>query len=386
MTIKSSKQLNKVEEQLNQDKQRKYVKDVLEADLASNQAKAVKDKVAKLDVYNLDNIDKIGQELEERSNKIGEILGTYQDGVNNEIKGVSELKSLAERELPDKVVKRKRGWLPKLNIFHLRDNWIAKAENRIIDIDSKVTQIAANIDKRVEDRKQAARNLEKASEYNKETAIQITYYIKAIEDRLASLNDNELEEAKQRLMDTKEGTPAHTKALENYRDLLKAVDRLKIRQADLATQRQVLLTIAEELRINRETIDRVILQAQRAKTTTVQTFKVSAHTQLENLRSARDGEAYAGLMDASRKMLVQTNQNSNVVLKNIAEENNKAIIDAQVFQDLLKANIDTNEEVRKLDERGRQARDKNLKELEHLNQEQKLASVKDVTNSLEEGD
>lgn len=380
---KPSKELGKVESKLNDTKQKEYVKSVLEVDKTSEDAQKIKAKIAKINLKNMASVDTIGKEIEERSSEVGNILNNYGNN-NNDIKGVLELKQLVEDKEPSKVVKKAKGFLPNLNLFHRRDNWIAKAEEHIMKIDQQVNEIAANIDKRIEDRQEASNNLELASKYNKETAIKITMYIDAIDERIEEANENELPKAKKLISEYEEGTPEYTKALENYRDLLRAVDHLQTRKSDLATHRQVLLVTAEEMRTNQDTINKVIIQAQRAKTTAVQIFKVNAHIQLENLRSARDGEAYAGLIDASQRIMTQTNSSSNEIRKSITEENSKAIIDSQVFKDMLKENMETDKEVQRIEKQGKAARDKNIEELDNLNAKRKLESVKDITEEVEE--
>lgn len=384
MTInKSSKELGKVESKLNDTKQKEYVKSVIEVDKTSEDAQKIKARVAKINLKDVASVDNMGKEIEERSSEVGNILNNYGNN-NNDIKGVLELKQLVEDKEPSKVVKKAKGFLPNLNLFHRRDNWIAKAEEHIMKIDQQVNEIAANIDKRIEDRQEASNNLEAASKYNKETAIKITMYIDAIDERIKEANKNELPKAKKLISEYEEGTPEYTKALENYRDLLRAVDHLQTRKSDLATHRQVLLVTAEEMRTNQDTINKVIMQAQRAKTTAVQIFKVNAHIQLENLRSARDGEAYAGLIDASQRIMTQTNSSSNEIRKSITEENSKAIIDSQVFKDMLKENMETDKEVQRIEKQGKAARDKNIEELDNLNAKRKLESVKDITEEVEE--
>ncbi|MDO4198488.1 MAG: toxic anion resistance protein [Erysipelotrichaceae bacterium] len=311
----------------------------------------------------------------------------YGSSAQNKIAGFSEtaLKNVRTKDI-DTVGDTLLELVNQLKSFEIDEKedgffnkLFKKSANKVEDIKAKYDSADANVDKIVK----ALENhqitlmkdvnlLDQLYEKNLVNFKELTMYILAGYKKLDEIKKNELPAAMEKA--EKSGLAEDAQAVN---DLSEAINRFEKKLHDLELTRTVALQMAPQIRLVQNNDTTMIEKIQSTIANTIPLWKSQMLIALGIAHSKEAAKAQNEVSDFTNKMLKENAENLKMATVETAKESERGIIDIETLTETNKKLIETLEEVKKIQEEGREKRAAAQLELRRIETElhQKLTDI-----------
>ena len=248
-----------------------------------------------------------------------------------------------------------------------------KGANRVMALKTSYEKAEANIEKVVQvlEKHQVTllkdvAMLDKLYELNKGYFRELTMYIEAGKKKLASIQDNELQDLRAKAQ--KSGLPEDAQAV---KDLLDLYSRFEKKIHDLELTRTISLQMGPQIRLIQSNDIQMSEKIQSTMVNTIPLWKSQMVLALGITHSQDAAKAHREVTDMTNKLLTQNAETLKMATIETAKEVERGIVDIETLKETNANLISTLDEVLKIQEEGRQGRKQAELELNKIEEDLK---------------
>ena len=335
--------------------------------LSEEELKQIEDYAASIDIHNTSTVISYGASAQRKVAEFSEsALGnvTYKDlgAVGEALTSViTELKGFEIDKEEDK------------GFFSFFRRSAKKGANKVMALKTSYEKAEANIEKVVQvlEKHQVTllkdvAMLDKLYELNKSYFRELTMYIEAGKKKLASIQDTELQELREKAQ--KSGLPEDAQAV---KDLLDLYSRFEKKIHDLELTRTISLQMGPQIRLIQSNDIQMSEKIQSTMVNTIPLWKSQMVLALGITHSQEAAKAHREVTDMTNKLLTQNAETLKMATIETAKEVERGIVDIETLKATNANLISTLDEVLKIQEEGRQGRKQAELELNKIEEDLK---------------
>ena len=348
--------------------------------LSDEELKQIENYAASIDIHNTSTVISYGAAAQRKvaefsENALGNVtskdLGAVGDALTSVI---TELKGF-------EIDKEEKGF------FSFFKRSAKKGANRMMALKTSYEKADANIEKVVQVLEthqitllKDVAMLDKLYELNKSYFKELTMYIEAGKKKLASIQDTELKDLREKAQAS--GLPEDAQAV---KDLLDLYSRFEKKIHDLELTRTISLQMGPQIRMIQSNDIQMSEKIQSTIVNTIPLWKSQMVLALGITHSKEAAAAHREVTDMTNKLLTQNAETLKMATIETAKEVERGIVDIETLKATNANLISTLDEVLKIQEEGRQGRKQAEAELEKIENDLKnklmgLADKSEQTN------
>ena len=328
--------------------------------LSEEELKQIEDYAASIDIHNTSTVISYGASAQR---KVAEFSESALGNVTSKDLG-------AVGEALTSVITELKGF----EIDKEEDKGFAKkGANKVMALKTSYEKAEANIEKVVQvlEKHQVTllkdvAMLDKLYELNKSYFRELTMYIEAGKKKLASIQDTELQELREKAQ--KSGLPEDAQAV---KDLLDLYSRFEKKIHDLELTRTISLQMGPQIRLIQSNDIQMSEKIQSTMVNTIPLWKSQMVLALGITHSQEAAKAHREVTDMTNKLLTQNAETLKMATIETAKEVERGIVDIETLKATNANLISTLDEVLKIQEEGRQGRKQAELELNKIEEDLK---------------
>lgn len=349
--------------------------------LSEDELKKIEDYAASIDIHNTSTVISYGASAQRKVAEFSEsALGNVS---SKDLGAVGEALTSVITELKGfEIDKEEKGF------FSFFKRSAKKGANKMLALKTNYEKADANIEKVV----QVLENhqitllkdvamLDKLYELNKSYFKELTMYIEAGKKKLASIQDTELKDLREKAQAS--GLPEDAQAV---KDLLDLYSRFEKKIHDLELTRTISLQMGPQIRMIQSNDIQMSEKIQSTIVNTIPLWKSQMVLALGITHSKDAAQAHREVTDMTNKLLTKNAETLKMATVETAKETERGIVDIETLKTTNASLISTLDEVLKIQEQGRQGRKQAEAELIKIENDLKnklmgLANKSEQTNS-----
>ncbi len=329
--------------------------------LSDEELKQIENYAASIDIHNTSTVISYGAAAQRKvaefsENALGNVtskdLGAVGDALTSVI---TELKGF-------EIDKEEKGF------FSFFKRSAKKGANRMMALKTSYEKADANIEKVVQVLEthqitllKDVAMLDKLYELNKSYFKELTMYIEAGKKKLASIQDTELKDLREKAQAS--GLPEDAQAV---KDLLDLYSRFEKKIHDLELTRTISLQMGPQIRMIQSNDIQMSEKIQSTIVNTIPLWKSQMVLALGITHSKDAAAAHREVTDMTNKLLTKNAETLKMATIETAKETERGIVDIETLKTTNASLISTLDEVLKIQEQGRQGRKQAEAELEKI--------------------
>ncbi len=334
--------------------------------LTDDELKQIENYAASIDIHNTSTVISYGAAAQRKvaefsENALGNVTSKDLGAVGEALTSViTELKGF-------EIDKEEKGF------FSFFKRSAKKGANKMMALKTSYEKADANIEKVV----QVLENhqitllkdvamLDKLYELNKSYFKELTMYIEAGKKKLASIQDTELKDLREKAQ--KSGLPEDAQAV---KDLLDLYSRFEKKIHDLELTRTISLQMGPQIRMIQSNDIQMSEKIQSTIVNTIPLWKSQMVLAIGITHSQDAAKAHREVTDMTNKLLTKNAETLKMATVETAKETERGIVDIETLKTTNASLITTLDEVLKIQEQGRQGRQKAEAELVKIENELK---------------
>lgn len=334
--------------------------------LTDDELKQIENYAASIDIHNTSTVISYGAAAQRKvaefsENALGNVTSKDLGAVGEALTSViTELKGF-------EIDKEEKGF------FSFFKRSAKKGANKMMALKTSYEKADANIEKVV----QVLENhqitllkdvamLDKLYELNKSYFKELTMYIEAGKKKLASIQDTELKDLREKAQ--KSGLPEDAQAV---KDLLDLYSRFEKKIHDLELTRTISLQMGPQIRMIQSNDIQMSEKIQSTIVNTIPLWKSQMVLAIGITHSQDAAKAHREVTDMTNKLLTKNAETLKMATVETAKETERGIVDIETLKTTNASLISTLDEVLKIQEQGRQGRQKAEAELVKIENELK---------------
>ena len=320
--------------------------------LSEEELKQIEDYAASIDIHNTSTVIYYGASAQRKvaefsESALGNVTSKDLGAVGEALTSViTELKGFEIDKEEDK------------GFFSFFRRSAKKGANKVMALKTSYEKAEANIEKVVQvlEKHQVTllkdvAMLDKLYELNKSYFRELTMYIEAGKKKLASIQDTELQELREKAQ--KSGLPEDAQAV---KDLLDLYSRFEKKIHDLELTRTISLQMGPQIRLIQSNDIQMSEKIQSTMVNTIPLWKSQMVLALGITHSQEAAKAHREVTDMTNKLLTQNAETLKMATIETAKEVERGIVDIETLKATNANLISTLDEVLKIQEEGRQGR------------------------------
>ena len=335
--------------------------------LNDEELKQIEDYAASIDIHNTSTVISYGAAAQRKvaefsESALGNVTSKDLGAVGEALTSViTELKGFEIDKEEDK------------GFFSFFRRSAKKGANKVMALKTSYERAEANIEKVVQvlEKHQVTllkdvAMLDKLYELNKGYFRELTMYIEAGKKKLASIQDNELQELRAKAQQS--GLPEDAQAV---KDLLDLYSRFEKKIHDLELTRTISLQMGPQIRLIQSNDIQMSEKIQSTMVNTIPLWKSQMVLALGITHSQDAAKAHREVTDMTNKLLTQNAETLKMATIETAKEVERGIVDIATLKETNANLISTLDEVLKIQEEGRQGRKQAELELNKIEEDLK---------------
>ncbi len=335
--------------------------------LNDEELKQIEDYAASIDIHNTSTVISYGAAAQRKvaefsESALGNVTSKDLGAVGEALTSViTELKGFEIDKEEDK------------GFFSFFRRSAKKGANKVMALKTSYERAEANIEKVVQvlEKHQVTllkdvAMLDKLYELNKGYFRELTMYIEAGKKKLASIQDNELQNLRAKAQ--KSGLPEDAQAV---KDLLDLYSRFEKKIHDLELTRTISLQMGPQIRLIQSNDIQMSEKIQSTMVNTIPLWKSQMVLALGITHSQDAAKAHREVTDMTNKLLTQNAETLKMATIETAKEVERGIVDIATLKETNANLISTLDEVLKIQEEGRQGRKQAELELNKIEEDLK---------------
>lgn len=335
--------------------------------LNDEELKQIEDYAASIDIHNTSTVISYGAAAQRKvaefsESALGNVTSKDLGAVGEALTSViTELKGFEIDKEEDK------------GFFSFFRRSAKKGANKVMALKTSYERAEANIEKVVQvlEKHQVTllkdvAMLDKLYELNKGYFRELTMYIEAGKKKLASIQDNELQNLRAKAQ--KSGLPEDAQAV---KDLLDLYSRFEKKIHDLELTRTISLQMGPQIRLIQSNDIQMSEKIQSTMVNTIPLWKSQMVLALGITHSQDAAKAHREVTDMTNKLLTQNAETLKMAAIETAKEVERGIVDIETLKETNANLISTLDEVLKIQEEGRQGRKQAELELNKIEEDLK---------------
>lgn len=335
--------------------------------LNEEELKQIEDYAASIDIHNTSTVISYGAAAQRKvaefsESALGNVTSKDLGAVGEALTSViTELKGFEIDKEEDK------------GFFSFFRRSAKKGANKVMALKTSYERAEANIEKVVQvlEKHQVTllkdvAMLDKLYELNKGYFRELTMYIEAGKKKLASIQDNELQDLREKAQ--KSGLPEDAQAV---KDLLDLYSRFEKKIHDLELTRTISLQMGPQIRLIQSNDIQMSEKIQSTMVNTIPLWKSQMVLALGITHSQDAAKAHREVTDMTNKLLTQNAETLKMATIETAKEVERGIVDIETLKATNANLISTLDEVLKIQEEGRQGRKQAELELNKIEEDLK---------------
>ena len=320
--------------------------------LNEDELKQIEDYASSIDIHNTSTIISYGAAAQRKVAEFSEsALGNV---TSKDLGAVGEALTSVITELKGFEIDKEE----EKGFFSFFRRSAKKGANRVMALKTSYEKAEANIEKVVQvlEKHQVTllkdvAMLDKLYELNKGYFRELTMYIEAGKKKLASIQDNELQDLRAKAQ--KSGLPEDAQAV---KDLLDLYSRFEKKIHDLELTRTISLQMGPQIRLIQSNDIQMSEKIQSTMVNTIPLWKSQMVLALGITHSQDAAKAHREVTDMTNKLLTQNAETLKMATIETAKEVERGIVDIETLKATNANLISTLDEVLKIQEEGRQGR------------------------------
>ena len=335
--------------------------------LSEEELKQIEDYAASIDIHNTSTVISYGASAQRKvaefsESALGNVTSKDLGAVGEALTSViTELKGFEIDKEEDK------------GFFSFFRRSAKKGANKVMALKTSYEKAEANIEKVVQvlEKHQVTllkdvAMLDKLYELNKSYFRELTMYIEAGKKKLASIQDTELQELREKAQ--KSGLPEDAQAV---KDLLDLYSRFEKKIHDLELTRTISLQMGPQIRLIQSNDIQMSEKIQSTMVNTIPLWKSQMVLALGITHSQEAAKAHREVTDMTNKLLTQNAETLKMATIETVKEVERGIVDIETLKATNANLISTLDEVLKIQEEGRQGRKQAELELNKIEEDLK---------------
>ena len=335
--------------------------------LSEEELKQIEDYAASIDIHNTSTVISYGASAQRKvaefsESALGNVTSKDLGAVGEALTSViTELKGFEIDKEEDK------------GFFSFFRRSAKKGANKVMALKTSYEKAEANIEKVVQvlEKHQVTllkdvAMLDKLYELNKSYFRELTMYIEAGKKKLASIQDTELQELREKAQ--KSGLPEDAQAV---KDLLDLYSRFEKKIHDLELTRTISLQMGPQIRLIQSNDIQMSEKIQSTMVNTIPLWKSQMVLALGITHSKEAAKAHREVTDMTNQLLKQNAETLKMATIDTAQEVERGIVDIETLKETNANLISTLDEVLKIQEQGRQGRKQAELELNKIEEDLK---------------
>ena len=335
--------------------------------LNEDELKQIEDYASSIDIHNTSTIISYGAAAQRKVAEFSEsALGNV---TSKDLGAVGEALTSVITELKGFEIDKEE----EKGFFSFFRRSAKKGANRVMALKTRYEKAEANIEKVVQvlEKHQVTllkdvAMLDKLYELNKGYFRELTMYIEAGKKKLASIQDNELQDLRAKAQ--KSGLPEDAQAV---KDLLDLYSRFEKKIHDLELTRTISLQMGPQIRLIQSNDIQMSEKIQSTMVNTIPLWKSQMVLALGITHSQDAAKAHREVTDMTNKLLTQNAETLKMATIETAKEVERGIVDIETLKETNANLISTLDEVLKIQEEGRQGRKQAELELNKIEEDLK---------------
>ena len=335
--------------------------------LNEDELKQIEDYASSIDIHNTSTIISYGAAAQRKVAEFSEsALGNV---TSKDLGAVGEALTSVITELKGFEIDKEE----EKGFFSFFRRSAKKGANRVMALKTSYEKAEANIEKVVQvlEKHQVTllkdvAMLDKLYELNKGYFRELTMYIEAGKKKLASIQDNELQDLRAKAQ--KSGLPEDAQAV---KDLLDLYSRFEKKIHDLELTRTISLQMGPQIRLIQSNDIQMSEKIQSTMVNTIPLWKSQMVLALGITHSQDAAKAHREVTDMTNKLLTQNAETLKMATIETAKEVERGIVDIETLKATNANLISTLDEVLKIQEEGRQGRKQAELELNKIEEDLK---------------
>ena len=335
--------------------------------LNEDELKQIEDYASSIDIHNTSTIISYGAAAQRKVAEFSEsALGNV---TSKDLGAVGEALTSVITELKGFEIDKEE----EKGFFSFFRRSAKKGANRVMALKTSYEKAEANIEKLVQvlEKHQVTllkdvAMLDKLYELNKGYFRELTMYIEAGKKKLASIQDNELQDLRAKAQ--KSGLPEDAQAV---KDLLDLYSRFEKKIHDLELTRTISLQMGPQIRLIQSNDIQMSEKIQSTMVNTIPLWKSQMVLALGITHSQEAAKAHREVTDMTNKLLTQNAETLKMATIETAKEVERGIVDIETLKATNANLISTLDEVLKIQEEGRQGRKQAELELNKIEEDLK---------------
>ena len=335
--------------------------------LNEDELKQIEDYASSIDIHNTSTIISYGAAAQRKVAEFSEsALGNV---TSKDLGAVGEALTSVITELKGFEIDKEE----EKGFFSFFRRSAKKGANRVMALKTSYEKAEANIEKVVQvlEKHQVTllkdvAMLDKLYELNKGYFRELTMYIEAGKKKLASIQDNELQDLRAKAQ--KSGLPEDAQAV---KDLLDLYSRFEKKIHDLELTRTISLQMGPQIRLIQSNDIQMSEKIQSTMVNTIPLWKSQMVLALGITHSQEAAKAHREVTDMTNKLLTQNAETLKMATIETAKEVERGIVDIETLKETNANLISTLDEVLKIQEEGRQGRKQAELELNKIEEDLK---------------
>lgn len=335
--------------------------------LNEDELKQIEDYASSIDIHNTSTIISYGAAAQRKVAEFSEsALGNV---TSKDLGAVGEALTSVITELKGFEIDKEE----EKGFFSFFRRSAKKGANRVMALKTSYEKAEANIEKVVQvlEKHQVTllkdvAMLDKLYELNKGYFRELTMYIEAGKKKLASIQDNELQDLRAKAQ--KSGLPEDAQAV---KDLLDLYSRFEKKIHDLELTRTISLQMGPQIRLIQSNDIQMSEKIQSTMVNTIPLWKSQMVLALGITHSQDAAKAHREVTDMTNKLLTQNAETLKMATIETAKEVERGIVDIETLKETNANLISTLDEVLKIQEEGRQGRKQAELELNKIEEDLK---------------
>ena len=335
--------------------------------LNEDELKQIEDYASSIDIHNTSTIISYGAAAQRKVAEFSEsALGNV---TSKDLGAVGEALTSVITELKGFEIDKEE----EKGFFSFFRRSAKKGANRVMALKTSYEKAEANIEKLVQvlEKHQVTllkdvAMLDKLYELNKGYFRELTMYIEAGKKKLASIQDNELQDLRAKAQ--KSGLPEDAQAV---KDLLDLYSRFEKKIHDLELTRTISLQMGPQIRLIQSNDIQMSEKIQSTMVNTIPLWKSQMVLALGITHSQDAAKAHREVTDMTNKLLTQNAETLKMATIETAKEVERGIVDIETLKETNANLISTLDEVLKIQEEGRQGRKQAELELNKIEEDLK---------------
>ena len=335
--------------------------------LNEDELKQIEDYASSIDIHNTSTIISYGAAAQRKVAEFSEsALGNV---TSKDLGAVGEALTSVITELKGFEIDKEE----EKGFFSFFRRSAKKGANRVMALKTSYEKAEANIEKVVQvlEKHQVTllkdvAMLDKLYELNKGYFRELTMYIEAGKKKLASIQDNELQDLRAKAQ--KSGLPEDAQAV---KDLLDLYSRFEKKIHDLELTKTISLQMGPQIRLIQSNDIQMSEKIQSTMVNTIPLWKSQMVLALGITHSQDAAKAHREVTDMTNKLLTQNAETLKMATIETAKEVERGIVDIETLKETNANLISTLDEVLKIQEEGRQGRKQAELELNKIEEDLK---------------